>query len=74
MKLSKKERAMLSEFRRALARKMLAKKEDGKGGWDNPDWMDECRQALAAHIVKGDPLDVGLFAAFLWHYGARSNA
>ena len=52
----------------------LAKKEDGRRGWDSPDWMDGCREQLAAHIVRGDPLDVALFAAFLHYHGERTNA
>ncbi|KVR21655.1 hypothetical protein WK13_34525 [Burkholderia ubonensis] len=36
--------------------------------WARPDWMDECRADMRAHMDKGDPLDVMAFAAFLWHH------
>ena len=72
-KLKKKEEAMLRGFSAALRRKFLAKKADGKGGWSEKYWMSECREQLVAHVIKGDPRDVALFAAFLWYHGERTN-
>jgi hypothetical protein len=73
-KLRPKEAKMFRDFGRALRKKFLAKKDAGKSGWDAPDWMEECREQLAAHLIKGDPLDVALFAAFLHYHGERTNA
>ena len=41
-------------------------------GWKNEDWMDECRAKLREHMVKGDPIDVAAYCAFLMWHGAST--
>lgn len=36
--------------------------------WTSPDWMEECRMELRKHLEKGDPLDVAVYAMFLWFH------
>ena len=62
---------MVRAFSAALADK-LARAELKYGytnGWLTNDWEPECRAQLAAHVVKGDPLDVAAYAAFCWARG-----
>ena len=65
---------LVDRFAEALASKLaLAEQKHGySDGWATEDWMPQCRQGLLAHISKGDPLDVGAYAAFLWHHGATA--
>lgn len=43
-------------------------------GWLTDDWEHKCRADLHRHIGKGDPLDVAIYAAFMWHRAwATSN-
>lgn len=67
---------LVQRFSAALAEKLaVAEKKYGySDGWASPDWMDECRQHLNAHIAKGDPRDVAAYCAFLWHHGASTAA
>ncbi len=57
----------------ALADKLLAAHRKGWRRWERNDWLDECREQLLQHIAKGDPLDVIVFAAFLWHHGESTR-
>ena len=65
---------LVQRFAAALAEKLSAaeKKYGYSDGWASPNWMDECRQHLSAHIAKGDPRDVAAYCAFLWHHGATT--
>ena len=62
---------LLRRFHVALAAKLAhAERKYGYAdSWAAPGWMDECRDQLQRHIVKGDPLDVAAYSAFLWHHG-----
>lgn len=66
---------LVSRFARALAEKLSAaeKKYGYSDGWSSPDWMDECRSNLIAHVYKGDPRDVAAYCAFLWHHGSHTD-
>lgn len=59
---------LVNSFAIALAHKLLAaqKKYGFTNGWYTDDWEDKCRADLLAHVAKGDPLDVGAYAAFCW--------
>ncbi len=61
----------LSKLVTAFSREMKAKlhaKVGVDGGWDSNDWtIDEIKNALLAHIAKGDPVDVANFCAFWWN-------
>lgn len=62
---------LVRRFHVALAAKLAhAERKYGYAdSWAAPGWMDECREQLQRHIVKGDPLDVAAYSAFLWHHG-----
>ena len=47
--------SLVSRFAEALADKLaLAEQKYGyTDGWKSADWMDECRQKLVEHVVKG---------------------
>lgn len=59
----------------ALALKLLRAqvKYGHQAEWSDHRWMPACRAALREHMVKGDPLDVIAYAAFLWWHKAPSN-
>lgn len=51
-----------------------------ENGWQDPNWANpkeeavfteevKCRQAFAEHVLKGDPVDVMNYAAFMNWYG-----
>ena len=42
-------------------------------GWKADNWMDECRAKMIEHIVKGDPVDVANYCAFLWFHGESTS-
>ncbi|VWC93200.1 hypothetical protein BCO18430_03390 [Burkholderia contaminans] len=62
---------LVRRFHVALAAKLAhAERKYGYAdSWAAPGWMDECRDQLQRHVVKGDPLDVAAYSAFLWHHG-----
>lgn len=63
--------AMIDEFARAIKRKFIqARTVKGRTGWDERDWSAACIEQMKAHCDKGDPVDVALFAAFLWNMSA----
>lgn len=65
---------LVRRFSVAMAEKLFAAQEKYgySDGWADPGWMDECRAHLLQHVAKGDPRDVGNYAAFLWHHGAST--
>lgn len=64
---------LVFRFANALREKMTEARAKGRSGWQSPDWMDECRAMLREHIEKGDPRDVAILAAFLWHHGVSTT-
>lgn len=66
---------LVARFAQNMASKMvLAQKKYGQtNNWATPGWGDECRQKLMAHLLKGDPMDVAIYAAFLWHHGESTR-
>lgn len=60
---------LVFRFANALREKMAEARAKGRSGWQSPDWMDECRVMLREHVEKGDPRDVAILTAFLWHHG-----
>lgn len=65
---------LVRRFSVAMAEKLCAAQEKYgySDGWADGDWLDECRAHLLQHVAKGDPRDVGNYAAFLWHHGAST--
>lgn len=55
-------------WRLAIKLRKAEQKYGYSNGWQNADWMDECRAQLIAHVHKGDPLDVAAYCAFLFYH------
>jgi hypothetical protein len=64
-------RDLVGRFAEALAGKLRrAEEKYGYGdGWRTDDWEAKCRHDLRVHLRKGDPLDVAIYAAFMWERG-----
>lgn len=60
--------AAIKTFAWCMEQKFMQSYDKGRRGWDNPEWAPEIRQQLLEHVDKGDPVDVGLFAAFAWFH------
>lgn len=62
---------LVVEFAEALAAKLRSAeiKYGYDDGWRTQDWGGQCRADLYCHATKGDPLDVTVFAAFMWKRG-----
>jgi len=74
-KLHPRTTRLVCAFAEALAEKLAAAevKYGFSDEWARAGWMNECRAELHRHIIKGDPLDVAAYAAFLWHHGDTTN-
>ena len=60
--------AMIDAFAQKLKAKFKkAKTFKGRTGWDEENWSWSCWKQMRVHCAKGDPVDVGLFAAFAWN-------
>lgn len=70
-------RALLARFATELAAKMRASevKHGFANDWMLPRWISDgqCIRHFSEHVLKGDPRDVAIYAAFLWHHGARTT-
>ena len=57
----------VDRFAAAMKAKLAQKREEGRGGWDNPDecTVEFLSELLRDHVVKGDPVDVGNFAMMI---------
>lgn len=66
--------ALVLRFANAMGDKLAAaqRKRGLTNEWSQTDWMDQCRSDLVRHVAKGDPRDVAIYAAFLWHHGEPS--
>lgn len=61
----------VDRFATAMKAKLAKKRDEGRGGWDNPD---ECSIAflsklLREHVAKGDTVDVGNLAMMIHQRG-----
>ena len=66
--LEHKLETMVHEFTTAMKAKLQKKANEGRDGWDSPDWTPKMiRKALDEHIETGDPIDIANYCAFLWH-------
>lgn len=74
-KLNKSTIDLVKRFAEELAIKL--RKAEVKYGytnkWKNDDWRYQCANDLIDHIVKGDPLDVAIYCAFMWHHGWKTS-
>lgn len=63
----------VDRFAAAMKAKLASKRDEGRGGWDDPDqcsieWLSEL---LRSHVEKADPVDVGNFAMMIHQRGGR---
>jgi hypothetical protein len=68
---------LVRRFTAALLLKLRAAEEKyGYGAdWAHDGWTpDEIRADLAKHMAKGDPRDVAIYSAFLWHRNESTAA
>lgn len=68
--------ALVAAFAEALAAK-LRRAEEKYGysdEWLKDDWQADCVHAFHQHVAKGDPLDVAIYCAFMWHRDWTLNA
>jgi hypothetical protein len=61
---------LVIRFASALSVKLRAAeiKHDHAVGWADEGWEEECRRQLEVHVEKGDPRDVAIYYAFMWHH------
>jgi hypothetical protein len=59
----------VDEFSTVMKSKMAKKRDEGRGGWDDPAQCTVERLAglLLSHIAKGDPVDIANFCMMLFH-------
>ena len=62
-------------FSAAMKAKLAQKRDEGRGGWDNPEacTIEFLVRILHRHIWKGDPVDIGNICMMLWNRGVRRN-
>ena len=61
---------LVSSFAEELRAKLRAAeiKYGYTDNWARHDWKEECQRHLLEHLAKGDPRDVAIYCAFLWHH------
>lgn len=59
------------KFANFMLRKMEKKRNQGYGGWDDPDRCSagKLSRMLIDHLEKGDPVDVANFAMMIFFWG-----
>jgi hypothetical protein len=62
---------VLREFTQAIREKLLKneRKYQFNGAWKKDDWKSELQLEIRNHVVKGDPLDVAIYAMFAHYHG-----
>ncbi|MGF6281956.1 hypothetical protein ABH908_000011 [Pseudomonas frederiksbergensis] len=65
---------LVSGFMGAFAEKLYASelKRGGATIWADAGWMNQCREELVRHVLKGDVRDIAAYCAFLWYHKERS--
>lgn len=66
---------LVEEFSTFMAEK-LKRAQDKYGysdGWLTEEWKEDCLKDFKNHIDKGDPMDVAIYAAFMWKRGWSTN-
>ena len=59
----------VERFSRAMAKKLSAKRAEGRYGWNDPDEcsVEDLCVMLANHVGKGDMVDIANFCMFIWN-------
>jgi hypothetical protein len=62
------DRRLVEYAAKAMSAKLAKSRQKGRGGWWDPGntSLDELRQMLVEHVVKGDMRDVMILAAMVW--------
>lgn len=62
---------LISDYAAAVGGKLYQaeRKYEFGDNWRTDDWETQCKVELLRHVFKGDPLDVGAYAAFCWRRG-----
>lgn len=62
---------LVSDYAAAVGGKLYQaeRKYEFGDNWRTDDWETQCKVELLRHVFKGDPLDVGAYAAFCWRRG-----
>lgn len=63
------DRTGVERFAAAMSDKLHLKADEGRGGWNKPDEcsVEDLCLMMAAHIKKGDMVDVANFAMMIWN-------
>jgi hypothetical protein len=63
----------VDQFAEAMKRKLKRKRDEGRGGWDDPGEcaVEDLARMLVDHVRKGDPVDIANFSMMLFHRRAR---
>ena len=57
----------VDNFSYDMIEKLRQKAEEGKRGWNDPNWdIEDIKQQLIEHAEKEDFIDVANFAMFAW--------
>ncbi len=59
--------AAVDRFAAAMKSKLARKRDEGRGGWDDPAQctVEYLAELLISHLPKGDPVDIGNFSMML---------
>jgi hypothetical protein len=59
----------VDEFANSMKAKLAKKRDEGRGGWDDPAQcsVEYLATLLLSHIAKGDPVDIANFSMMLFH-------
>lgn len=62
---------LLQRFAETMAEKLhrAELKYGYSDDWKSEHWEQVCRDELNRHMEKGDPIDVALYCAFMYHHG-----
>lgn len=72
--LNKATEELVDNFANAMKQKLLKAqiKYGFKTDWLNNDWEKSCQSQLNNHVLKGDPLDVAAYCAFMWFHNWKT--
>lgn len=67
---------LVVKFAEAIADKLRRAeiKYDFTNEWKTDTcWRDKCMDDLLEHLAKGDPRDVAIYCAFMWHHHWKTS-
>lgn len=63
----------VNKYRDALLKRLRVREAEGRTGWQNDDWEDDCIDKMIDSAVEGDPLDTGGYAVFAHYHGWKND-